>query len=81
MGLEKEGAKFRAGQEPAETQVNNVQWTLFLTRPKGEATIGTNDVSVRTNRTDRYENQSVKWLIFSFAKNHPNSIRKGWCLK
>ena len=35
-----------------------------------------NDVSVRTNRTARYENQSVKWLIFSFAKNHPNSIRK-----
>ncbi len=30
-------------------------------------------------RIDRYENQSVKWLIFSFAKNHPNSIRKGWC--
>lgn len=36
--------------------------------------VSSNDVSVRTNRTDRYENQSVKWLIFSFAKNHPNSI-------
>ena len=35
---------------------------------------GSNDVSVRTKRTDRYKNQSVKWLIFSFAKNHPNSI-------
>ena len=22
-----------------------------------------------------------KWLIFSFAKNHPNSIRKGWYKK
>ena len=39
----------------------------------------TNDLSVRTNKTDRYENQSVKWLIFSFAKNHPKSIKKG-CL-
>lgn len=44
-------------------------------------TIGTNDVSVRTNRTDRYENQSVKWLIFSFAKNHPKTTMKGWCKK
>ena len=41
----------------------------------------TNDVSVRTNRTDRYENQSVKWLIFSFAKNHPKITMKGWCKK
>ena len=31
-GIEKEGAKFRAGQEPAETQVKTVQWTVFLTR-------------------------------------------------
>ena len=44
-------------------------------------TIGTNDVSVRTFRTDRYKNQSVKWLIFSFAKNHPKSIKKGWYFK
>ena len=43
--------------------------------------IRTNDVSVRTNRTDRYENQSVKWLIFSFAKNHPKTTMKGWCKK
>ena len=43
--------------------------------------ICTNDVSVRTNRRDRYKNQSVKWLIFSFAKNHPKTIMKGWCLK
>ena len=43
--------------------------------------ICTNDVSVRTNRTDRYENQSVKWLIFSFAKNHPKTTMKGWCKK
>ena len=53
-------------------------------RPGGPSSIlGTrsNDVSVRTNRTDRYGNQSVKWLIFSFAKNHPNSTKKGWCLK
>ena len=29
-------------------------------------TIPTNDVSVQTNKTDRYENQSVKWLIFFY---------------
>jgi hypothetical protein len=40
------------------------------------------NVSVRTfYRTDRYKNQSVKWLIFSFAKNHPKSKLKGWCEK
>ena len=43
--------------------------------------VSSNDVSVRTNRTGKYENQSVKWLIFSFAKNHPKTIMKGWCLK
>ena len=32
MGLEKERAKFRAGQEPAETQVKIVQRTIFVTR-------------------------------------------------
>ena len=38
--------------------------------------VGTNNVFVRTKVTDRYEDQSVKWLIFSFAKNHPKSIKK-----
>ena len=34
MGIEKEGAKFRAGQEPAETQAKIVQWTILLTRTR-----------------------------------------------
>jgi len=32
VGIEKEGAKFRAGLEPAETQAKIVQWTILLTR-------------------------------------------------
>jgi len=32
LGIEKEVAEFRAGQEPAETKEKNVQWTFFLTR-------------------------------------------------
>ena len=37
-----------------------------------------NDVSVRTNRIDRYKNQSENkiWLIFSLTKNMQT---KGWC--
>jgi len=34
-GLEKEGAKFRAGREPAETQAKIVQWTILPTRLAG----------------------------------------------
>ena len=34
VGLEKERAKFRAGQEPAETQVKIVQRTIFVTRER-----------------------------------------------
>ena len=34
-GLEKEGAKFRAGLEPAETQAKIVQRTILLTRLAG----------------------------------------------
>ena len=32
MGIEKEGAKFRTGLEPVETQAKIVQWTILLTR-------------------------------------------------
>ena len=39
-------------------------------------TIGTNDVSVRTNRTDRYENQSIKWLIFFIGEKVSNTKQK-----
>lgn len=49
--------------------------------PGSNPGVASNDVSVRTNRTDKYENQSVKWLIFSFAKNHPKSKKEGWCWK
>ena len=68
-------------------QINaNIAQSVECSLGKAEVTgsipvVSSNDVSVRTNRTDRYENQSVKRMIFSFAKNHPNSIRKGWCLK
>ena len=41
----------------------------------------TNDVSVRTNRADRYENQSEMVDFFLLQKNHPKSIKKGWCFK
>ena len=36
--------------------------------------VGTNNVSIRTNRTDRYKNQSENkiWLIFCLRKNYPN---------
>ena len=39
-------------------------------------TIGTNDVSVRTNRTDRHENQSIKWLIFFIGEKVSNTKQK-----
>ena len=32
VGLEKERAKLRAGQAPAEAKVKIVQWTIFVTR-------------------------------------------------
>ena len=32
VGLEKERAKLRAGQVPAEAKVKIVQWTIFVTR-------------------------------------------------
>ena len=32
LGIEKEGAKFRAGLVPAETHAKIVLWTIFLTR-------------------------------------------------
>ena len=51
----------------------------FSRRGSASPLISTNDVSVRNNRTDKYKNQSVKWLIFSFAKIHPKTIMKGWC--
>jgi len=34
-GLEKEAAKFRAGQLPAETKAKIVQWTILPTRLAG----------------------------------------------
>jgi len=32
VGIEKEGAKFRAGLGPAEMKAKDVQWTSFPTR-------------------------------------------------
>ena len=47
-------------------------------------TNGTNDFSVRTNRTELIQNQSENkiWLIFLLFKNNIKIIQtKGWCKK
>ncbi len=57
--------------------IENTSKKLYLLRR-------TNDVSVRTNRTDRYKNQSENkiWLIFLLFKNNIKIIQtKGWCKK
>ena len=46
--------------------------------------LSTNDVSVRTNRTELIQNQSENkiWLIFLLPKNNIKIIQaKGWCEK
>ena len=52
-----------------------------LRRGGSSPLIRTNDVSVRTNRTELIQNQSEKiWLIFLLPKNNIKIIQtKGWC--
>ena len=56
----------------------------LIIRPGSIPGICTNDVSVRTNRTELIQNQSENkiWLIFLLPKNNIKIIQtKGWCKK
>ena len=48
----------------------------WINRAGSIPAICTNDVSVRTNRTDRYENQSEMVDFFYCEKSHPFPKRK-----
>ena len=75
----KKNTKIKYKNKKDSNQSNMPMWrnwqTHWIQNPAGNhvgssPTIGTNDVSALTNKIDKYKNQSIKWLIFSFSKNH-----------
>ena len=69
-------------------QINaNIAQSVECSLGKAEVTgsipvVSSNDVSVRTNRTELIQNQSENkiWLIFLLSKNNIKIIQsKGWC--